>query len=1468
VADDRKEIELLIRANLKGGRDLKAITESVAALKKAIESQAAAAKRGESSYEGLKSSLEALKGVQEELSARSKLLKRFEDLAAAVKASNERVDQARAKYEALNKTLKDVEASGKTVTATQQQSLTRLSASLDKAQKRVETYSRSYEDIRTALQATGIATDNLAAANATINSSTLQAATAVARLNTEFEQYSDNLRRGREEAAKLAKQQELLERLQAGNAADARLGVQQQIERAKGLEQVEANRLAALQELGRVQRAASGKDAAASELAAIRDSEKFLREYNEQKVRSAALDAGLRKTADDAEAAARQYSTLARASTNLRPRVVSLAEAIEQIRNPAAATAQTLDGVEKQISDLAAGIGKINGPIADAADQFRKLQAAQKAIGQQASLLDDFRNQTAALREVRTELSAARGQVAQYAAELRKGGEGAQQFVKPLAEAEARLKRSAAALREQIAVTRQSREALRQAGVDTGNLAAAQDRLVQGARAATAATQSLTAAVKQYGVASEGVKRNSIFGDEGRTTLSLAQRIRGEILALAAAYVGLQGVIGLAAGSLKAFNQQQALSSGLVFALGDDQKAVAEEIQFLVRQADRLGVSFEEASKSYAKFAAAAVKSGAPLQEVRFIFESFAETGRVLNLTPDQLNGLFNAIGQSFSKTKIQAEELRGQIGERLPGAFAFAQEALKDFFPDLDKALEQGQVGAENLLLIAESVRKAAASSLPTAIRSLDAEQQRFNNSVLFFKKEIADAGFADAYVNLLKELTTFLGSEDGKNFARDISGAFIGVANALRTVVALFVEFRAELSAVGGALLALAGVALFGKVIAGAVAAKAALTGVAVALTLVQKAMLVFSAFVIGWNIGAYFRDKFVEVRLAGIALVVGFAEVWSRIKFGAMELWENLPRLAANSFRSLIKLFTNIFVRPFLRLTRLVADALKLDAVVSGIDKALGAITLTLNDQITDRTAAIRKEAEDDLKRIRDIGDGLVQDALRAPVVKPVATPGGPTTSPGRRAGKNTGPSEGEIAKRQRQIEAITRALETLDAKIDRTQTDSLANQLSAIDTEYAALARRIRELGGTEAVAFLQQLEASVGQLKLQTTRKFNDRILAEQEALLSKIESAEAAAGRRDKGALDARLKAIADSYAGTYRDIAEQRAKLEANGRDTAPADESKRRLDAAVAELTILERQKFFKDELARRETQINDLLGTRAQRLKTIEEQFDAGLLTQQQADDQQRAVIAELQPQIEALVVLGQNFATSINGAFDPAALQEFLARLSLAQAGAARLNLELDRTGNIIRSGIGQGVTAAIDTLYESLLNAAQATSDWGDVFDNVGKSILQTLANILREIGAAILKQQILIALRAVGVPVAHSGMVVGAGSNRNRNVNPGLFATAPRYHSGGIVGLAPDEYPAILQKNEEVLSTSDPRNVLNGALKQGSTQPQSQRFVLVDDRSRVAEAMAGSEGEAVTMVHLRKNIPTLRQMLK
>lgn len=173
---------------------------------------------------------------------------------------------------------------------------------------------------------------------------------------------------------------------------------------------------------------------------------------------------------------------------------------------------------------------------------------------------------------------------------------------------------------------------------------------------------------------------------------------------------------------------------------------------------------------------------------------------------------------------------------------------------------------------------------------------------------------------------------------------------------------------------------------------------------------------------------------------------------------------------------------------------------------------------------------------------------------------------------------------------------------------------------------------------------------------------------------------------------------------------------------------------------------------------------------------------------------------------------------------------------------------------------------------------------GQAFTAAGVAVLQFFAQFLQKIAIAILQQMALNALAGMGggiggaaaalggVAAKHNGGMVGSsttGGMQNRQMQAGWFTNAPRFHSGGLPGLKSDEVPAILQKGEQVLAKDDPNNIMNQNRSSagGASQPSSMRFVLVDDRTKVPEAMNTPEGEQAVLQILQRNAPTVRQMV-
>lgn len=102
---------------------------------------------------------------------------------------------------------------------------------------------------------------------------------------------------------------------------------------------------------------------------------------------------------------------------------------------------------------------------------------------------------------------------------------------------------------------------------------------------------------------------------------------------------------------------------------------------------------------NFAKFYSAANYAGMSLRDQKDIYESLTRASAYFNLTADETNGVMLAVQQMISKGKVSSEELRRQLGERLPGAMNLAAEAMGMTTEELDKQIRLGNIYAKDLL-------------------------------------------------------------------------------------------------------------------------------------------------------------------------------------------------------------------------------------------------------------------------------------------------------------------------------------------------------------------------------------------------------------------------------------------------------------------------------------------------------------------------------------------------------------------------------------------------------------------------------------------------------------------------------------------------------------------------------------------------------------------------------------------------
>lgn len=163
------------------------------------------------------------------------------------------------------------------------------------------------------------------------------------------------------------------------------------------------------------------------------------------------------------------------------------------------------------------------------------------------------------------------------------------------------------------------------------------------------------------------------------------------------------------------------------------------QLQAVYEQTDRVGLKYAETAEAAKSFFAAGQGTGLASQ-MQGIFRAVTNAGAALQLSTDDINGTFIALGQMISKGKVQAEELRGQLGERLPGAFQMAAKAMGMTTAELDKFMADGKLTAEDLLprlaeVLEEQYGRAAQEAADTvqgSINRMESEWTRFKANLL----------------------------------------------------------------------------------------------------------------------------------------------------------------------------------------------------------------------------------------------------------------------------------------------------------------------------------------------------------------------------------------------------------------------------------------------------------------------------------------------------------------------------------------------------------------------------------------------------------------------------------------------------------------------------------------------------------------------------------------------------------------
>lgn len=1130
---------------------------------------------------------------------------------------------------------------------------------------------------------------------------------------------------------------------------------------------------------------------------------------------------------------------------------------------------------EGELARLGVTIRAAGNEAAQATVSSKEMEAALRGVGQAQSSLQNISqaiaSQRGAVDGAQQSWKAAEAEVRRLALAIRDADAPSDQLAAAFGKAQGAARLAKDEFVRQKAALDQTGAALKAAGIGAGTLESAEAALAPKIQRANE-LMSLGATNAQKLGSSMTTAGNQVAGTEAkvnRVALALgalasgAARVgnatnplrafKNELAAMIAASAGLYAIQDQLRGIWQAGVDLAANESKFSTAFGSVEEG-SRQLAYSREVALNLKLPLSTLTKNYADLALAAKGTALEGKGAQDIFVAFAQTARVNSTNVEALDGTFKALTQIMSKGQVQAEELRGQLGDRMPGAMQLMAEGIGVSTEKLDKMMEKGELTRMTLLNMAAAASGRVSAQLAKALDSPAAKLVDFQNRLLVFKETIAGSGFLDAVADAFDKMAKALATPEAAEAARLIGE---GLADMVKWSTELVSSgnldtILAWVQGLGTAWVALQITSmitgLYGFATAVGVTAIAVLgLDVALAPVLVGMAALgAVVAVVVGafgaWKLAEWAYDNFpafaegvMSIKTAAQSSFLGIQQFWemtaaklknsfSKFTSWAADNWYGMMNSILTAFPDLTKALglgdyaAEIERRAELAAKNLAANEGNLQQQLYGIRAKYAAKQAGIDKDLQDDIAAYHKKRLDaEEKQEKESQDRRSKASVRggAPMGGTTGTQlitADPykvdTTAADEAAAKKA------ATKRAQLEQTVANQMFSIRAQLEKKSAENLDEQLAAVPAKYAKLYGQLTALGKT----------------KEDQDWKDVDALVAQEQALLRQ------AAAKKAQAAADKAERAAASA--------------------------ENQSRIDAMRTVEALYKTRQNLQEQLFR----------------------------AQQEGD---QSAVTELQVKLAQVTTDATN-ATAGMIAFWQASGEDgkadaAIAKLQQMQLTLTKINSTAVLTGANIAKAFGGAAKSAMDNFVDSIANGTKPIEAMKFFFIDFARTFLINIAKM-------IMQQMLLNAISGIFGNVAGTtggyltagagGTAVSAGSagattgvfhdggiagnaGRTTQVDPALFRNAVRYHTGGTAGQVPglgaNEVPAVLERGEEILTEEDPRHSANG----GGAQPQvnMKMINMIDSASVVSEGLNTAEGEEVFMNLIKANRTSIRTLL-
>jgi tape measure domain-containing protein len=302
-----------------------------------------------------------------------------------------------------------------------------------------------------------------------------------------------------------------------------------------------------------------------------------------------------------------------------------------------------------------------------------------------------------------------------------------------------------------------------------------------------------------------------------------------QVLLFGAAYKALAFItdfpsqVGSAVGQLQSFRNTLKSITPSTAEFGQSSK-------FILSLVDQYNIPLQSARDGFTKLYASMQPAGFSGKEIRDLFEGISMGAATFGMSADKVDRVMYAFAQMASKGQVMSEELKGQLGDVLPGSLALFAKAAKMSVAQFSQAMEdgafKGNAMRELIIKVGSTMRDEFGKGAVGAASTFQGVMNRLQTSTTLFYEAFEPAAVAfsntfvlpltnglrvvtDAFTQLMtgQKAVTVSGSDlaaqmqpfipifqgIAKNLAQ-VGQAALGVAKSLMPIIQLILQLLAS--------------------------------------------------------------------------------------------------------------------------------------------------------------------------------------------------------------------------------------------------------------------------------------------------------------------------------------------------------------------------------------------------------------------------------------------------------------------------------------------------------------------------------------------------------------------------------------------------------------------------------------------------------------------------------------------------